>query len=82
MATDAMSDLASKLADANKRFKRGVVAEMMARGWQPPDGWTDDDTEHLGQCSYLGPLGELLTMTNAGASIEEQRAWIERHREA
>jgi hypothetical protein len=65
--------------ESKNKFNRCIVAEMMQRGWQPPDGWTNEDSEGLGLYSFYGPVGDLMQMAEAGAPIEEQRAWIERN---
>lgn len=58
-----LNELIGKLNDSLGEFKRQLVAEMMDKGWQPPQGWTDKDTAELGGGSTIEAVSvdELLT---------------------
>jgi hypothetical protein len=37
------------LQAAMNAYHQALVAELLTRGWQPPDGWSQADTDGLGR---------------------------------
>lgn len=46
-----ISDLGVQVMASLDGYKREIIAEMTAKGWTAPDGWTDADTAALGMSS-------------------------------
>lgn len=46
--SDSLSDLVTGLQAILDDHARVIVAELIGKGWQPPPGWTDADTDRLG----------------------------------
>ena len=52
---DRWAKLARQQKESGDKYARSSVATMLARGWLPPYGWTNEDTERLGEASFLVP---------------------------